>query len=109
VKITETTRTPSPAFAGHRTYVSLFVGLEARQLLMSLAPMCQYRVSQPGFLEVSLGVPREIVIEKNKHSFLKFLAKISRSTEKYHYLRIRALTIIFGLLYLQLTDHANVP
>jgi hypothetical protein len=28
------------------------------------------RVSQPGFREMSLGVPREIVIEKkNKHSF----------------------------------------
>jgi hypothetical protein len=37
------------------------------------------------------------------------LAKINRSTEKYHSLLKRALTIIIGLLYLQLTDHANVP
>jgi hypothetical protein len=37
------------------------------------------------------------------------LAKINRSTEKYHSLLKRALAIIIGLLYLQLTDHANVP
>jgi hypothetical protein len=48
------------------------------------------RVFQPGFrgtlgfLEMSLGVPREIVIEKNKHRFLNLLAKINRSAEKYH-------------------------
>jgi hypothetical protein len=73
------------------------------------------RVSQPGFRgtlgshEMSLGVPQEIVIEKNKHSFLNLLAKINRSTEKYHSLLKIALVIIIGLLYLQLTDHANVP
>jgi hypothetical protein len=67
------------------------------------------RVSQPGFREMSLGIPRKIVIEKNKHRFLNLLAKINRSTEKYHSLLKRALTIIIGLLYLQLTDHANVP
>jgi hypothetical protein len=39
------------------------------------------RVPQPGFREMSLGVPREIVIEKNKHRFLNLLAKINRSTE----------------------------
>jgi hypothetical protein len=55
-------------------------------------------------------VPREIVIEKKtKHRFLNLLAKINRSTEKYHSLHKRALTIVIGLLYLQLTDHANVP
>jgi hypothetical protein len=58
---------------------------------------------------MSLGVPREIVIEKNKHRFFDLLAKINRFTEKYHSLLKRALTIIIGLLYLQLTDHANVP
>jgi hypothetical protein len=62
-----------------------------------------------GFRDMSLGVPREIVIEKNKHRFFILLAKINRSTEKYHSLLKRALTIIIGLLYLQLTDHANVP
>jgi hypothetical protein len=40
---------------------------------------------------------------------LNLLAKINRSTEKYHSLLKRALAIIIGLLYLQLTDHANVP
>jgi hypothetical protein len=54
------------------------------------------------------GVPREIVIEKKNTSFFN-LAKINRSTEKYHSLLKRALTIIIGLLYLQLTNHANVP
>jgi hypothetical protein len=55
-------------------------------------------------------VPREIVIEKkNKYIFFKLLAKINRSTEKYHSLLNRALTIIIGLLCQQLTDHANVP
>jgi hypothetical protein len=59
---------------------------------------------------MSLGVVREIVIEKiNKHSFLNLLAKINRSTEKYHSLLKRILTVIIGLLYLQLTGHANVP
>jgi hypothetical protein len=59
---------------------------------------------------MSLGVPREIVIKKkNKHRFLSLLAKINRSTEKYNSLLKRALTIIIGLLYLQLTDHVNVP
>jgi hypothetical protein len=73
------------------------------------------RVSQPGirgtlgFREMSLGVPREIVIEKNKHRFLNMLAKINRSTDKQHSLLKRELTIIIGLLYVQLTDHANVP
>jgi hypothetical protein len=56
----------------------------------------------------STGVPREIAIEK-KNRFLKLLAKINRSTEKYNSVLKRALTIIIGLLYLQLTDHANVP
>jgi hypothetical protein len=37
------------------------------------------------------------------------LAKINRSTEKYNSLLKRTLTIIIGLLYLQLTDHVNVP
>jgi hypothetical protein len=59
-----------------------------------------------GFLT---GVPREIVIKKNKHRFLNLLAKINRSTEKYHSPLKRALTVIVGLLCLQLTDHANVP
>jgi hypothetical protein len=67
------------------------------------------RVSQPGFCDMSLGVPREIAIEKNKHRFLKLLAKINRSTEKYHSLLTRVLTIIIGLLYLQLAEHAKVP
>jgi hypothetical protein len=49
------------------------------------------------------------VIEKNKHRFLNLLAKINISTEKYNSLLKRAFTIIIGLLYLQLTDHANVP
>jgi hypothetical protein len=58
---------------------------------------------------MSLGVPRVIVIEKNKHRFLNLLAKINRSTGKYHSLLKRALPIIIVLLYLQVTDHANVP
>jgi hypothetical protein len=58
---------------------------------------------------MSLGVPREIMTEKNKHLFFNLLAKINISTEKYHFLLKRELTIIIGLLYLQLTDHANVP
>jgi hypothetical protein len=59
---------------------------------------------------MSLGVPREIVTEKkNEHSFSNLLAKINKSSEKYHSLLKRSLTIIIGLLYLQLTDHANVP
>jgi hypothetical protein len=64
----------------------------------------------------STGVPRDVargsardLIETNEHRFLNLLAKINRCTEKYHSLLKRALTIIFGLLYLQLTDHANVP
>jgi hypothetical protein len=73
------------------------------------------RVSQPGFrgtigfLEMSLGVPRENVIKKINIVFLNLLDKINRSTEKYHSLLETALTIIIGLLYLRLTDHANVP
>jgi hypothetical protein len=73
------------------------------------------RVSQPafrrtiGFCEMSLRVPREIVIEKNKHRFFNLLAKINRSTKKYNSLLKRALTIIIGLLYLQFIDHDNVP
>jgi hypothetical protein len=59
--------------------------------------------------EMSLGVPREIVIEQINIVFLNLMAKINRSTEKYHSLLKRALTIIIGLLYVQLTDHANVP
>jgi hypothetical protein len=60
---------------------------------------------------MSLGVLREIVIEKKSFFELRAnkLAKINRSTEKYHSLLKGALTIIIGLLYLQLTDHANVP
>jgi hypothetical protein len=61
-------------------------------------------------------VPRDVAMGsardrdwKNKHSFLNLLAKINRSTEKYHSLLKRALTIIIGLLYLQLTGHTNVP
>jgi hypothetical protein len=45
---------------------------------------------------------------KKEHRFLN-LAKINRSTEKYNSLLKKALTLIIGLLYLQLTDHANVP
>jgi hypothetical protein len=67
-----------------------------------------FLVSQPGFRDMSLGVPRETVIEK-KHRFLNLLAKINRSTEKYYSLLKREFTIIIGLLYVQLTDHANVP
>jgi hypothetical protein len=78
-------------------------------LICMKCPMAWIRVSQPGFREMSLGVPREILIEKNKHPFLNLLDKINRSTEKYHSLLKTALTIIIGLLYLQLTDHANVP
>jgi hypothetical protein len=48
-------------------------------------------------------------VKKNKHRFLNLLAKVNRSTEKYHSLLKRALAVIIGLLYLQLTDHANVP
>jgi hypothetical protein len=70
-----------------------------------------------GIPRMSLGVPRDIARgsaryrdwKKNKHRFLNLLAKINRSTENYHSLLKRALTIIIGLLYLQLTDHANVP
>jgi hypothetical protein len=40
---------------------------------------------------------------------LNLLAKINRSTEKYNSLLKRTFTIIIGLIYLQLTDHANVP
>jgi hypothetical protein len=59
---------------------------------------------------MSLGVSREIVIEKKINIvFFNLLTKINRSTEKYNSLLKRALTIIIGLLYLQLTDHANVP
>jgi hypothetical protein len=47
--------------------------------------------------------------QKKQHRCLNLLAKINRSTEKYHYLLKRALTIIIGLLYLQPTDQANVP
>jgi hypothetical protein len=64
----------------------------------------------------STGVPRDVTRGsardrdwKNKHSFLNMLAKINRSTEKYHSLLKRALTINIGLLFLQFTDHANVP
>jgi hypothetical protein len=57
-----------------------------------------------------LGVLQEIVIEKKINIFFfNLLAKINRATEKYNSLLKRALTIIIGLLYLQLTDHANVP
>jgi hypothetical protein len=65
------------------------------------------RVSQPGFRE-TLGSARDLDW-KNKHRFLNLLAKINRSTKKYHSLLKIALTIIIGLLYLQLTDRANVP
>jgi hypothetical protein len=66
----------------------------------------------------STGVPRDVARGsarerdwKKKTIFLNLLAKINRSTEKYHFLLKRALTIIIiiGLLYLKLTDHANVP
>jgi hypothetical protein len=64
----------------------------------------------------STGVPRDVARGsardrdwKNKHHLLNLLAKINRSTEKYHSLLKRALITIIGLLYLQLTDHANVP
>jgi hypothetical protein len=53
------------------------------------------------------------MIEEKETSFFELrankLAKINRSTEKYHSLLKRTLTIIIGLLYLELTDHANVP
>jgi hypothetical protein len=58
--------------------------------------------------DVATGSARDCDWKKNKHRFLNLLAKINRSTENYHSLLKRALTII-GLLYLQLTDHANVP
>jgi hypothetical protein len=65
----------------------------------------------------STGVPRDVARgsardrdwKKNKRRFLNLLAKINRSTEKYNSLLKRALTIIIWLLYLQLTDHSNVP
>jgi hypothetical protein len=72
--------------------------------LFTLHPQLDYL--DQGF---STGVPRDIVIAKKKHRFLKLLAKINRPTEKYYSLLKRALAIIIGLLYLQLTDHANVP
>jgi hypothetical protein len=70
-------------------------------------PIFYTRVSQPGFrgtLEF-----RERSWLKKINSFFNLLAKINRSTEKYHSLLKRALTIIIVLLYLQLTDHAKVP
>jgi hypothetical protein len=75
-------------------------------------------LSEIDYLEqgFSTGVPRDVARGskrdgdwKNKHRFLNLLAKINRSKEKYHSLLKRALTTIIGLLYLQLTDHANVP
>jgi hypothetical protein len=64
----------------------------------------------------STGVPRDVArgsargSDWKKNRFLNLLVKINRSTEKkYHSLLKTALTIIIGLLYLQLTDHANVP
>jgi hypothetical protein len=77
-----------------------------RDLVTRMASLPTQHRLQQGF---STRVPREIVIEENKHSFFNLLAKINRPTEKYHSLLKRALTIIIGLLYLQLTDHANVP
>jgi hypothetical protein len=52
-----------------------------------------------GVREMSLGVPREVVTEKNIHRFLNLLAKINRSTEKYNSLLKRALTIIISTTY----------
>jgi hypothetical protein len=60
-------------------------------------------VFTPGF--INRGSARDRDLKKNKHSFLNLI----RSTEKHHSLLKRALTVIIGLLYLQLTDHANVP
>jgi hypothetical protein len=54
------------------------------------------------------GSARDRDWKKNKHRFLNLLAKINRSTENYNSLLKTALTIIIGLLYLQLSDHANV-
>jgi hypothetical protein len=63
----------------------------------------------PRVRNMSLGVPWEIVIKKKNKLFFNLLAKINRSTEKYHSLLKRVFTIIIVLLYLQLTDHTNVP
>jgi hypothetical protein len=62
--------------------------------------------------DVTRGSARDHDWKKINILFLNLLAKINRSTEKYHSLLKRALTIIIiiiGLLYLQLTDHAYVP
>jgi hypothetical protein len=70
------------------------------------------RVSQPGFREMSLGVPRDVARGSARDRdgggginivFWNLLAKINRSTEKYNSLLKRALTIIIGLFYLQLS------
>jgi hypothetical protein len=90
-------------------------GLGRDQFLALLYMVMNLRVPlHQGF---STGVPRDVARgsardrdwKKIKHSFFNLLAKINRSKEKYHSLLKRALTIIIGLLYLQLTDHANVP
>jgi hypothetical protein len=72
-----------------------------------------FKLLDQGF---STGVPRDVARGsardrnwKKKHRFLNLLAKINRSTEKHHSLLKRALTVIIALLYLQLTEHANVP
>jgi hypothetical protein len=64
-------------------------------------------LSSAGFLNRGSARDRDWK-KRSKRLFLN-LAKLKRSTEKYNSLLKRALTIIIGLLYLQLTDHANVP
>jgi hypothetical protein len=59
--------------------------------------------------DVARGSARDRDWKKIKHLFLNLLAKINRSTEKYHFLFKRELTVIIGLLYVQVTDHANLP
>jgi hypothetical protein len=72
--------------------------------------------SNPGFLNrgsarCRYGFRDRSWLKKINIVCFNLLAKINRSAEKYHSLLKRALTIIIGLVrvYLQLTDHANVP
>jgi hypothetical protein len=57
----------------------------------------------------STGVSIELAIEKkNKHRFLNLLAKINIH-RKISFSTQKSVDNFIGLLYLQLTDHANVP
>jgi hypothetical protein len=78
------------------------------------APECLWIQSR----RFSTGVPRDVARGSardrdrggtTQKELANKLAKINRSTEKYHSLLERALAIIIGLLYLKLTDYANVP